>query len=293
MLVLEKLKLLFVLYLSVVFQKKVSVLLCPTTILADQHFITCMERLSPLGVSIGLLSRFKSKKEQSLVIEALQKGTIDVLVGTHRVLSDDVSIPNLSLLVIDEEHRFGVKHKEKIRSLKSSLDVLTLTATPIPRTLQQSLIGLRDLSTILTPPISRKPIQTYVHYFNWDLIFSSISFEIERGGQVYFLHNDIKSIPILINKIKNKFKNLVVEGVSGKMSTKELEPLVLSFFSGNIDVLVCTTIIESGLDVTNANTIIVNNAQDFGLSQLYQIRGRVGRGKKQAYCFLLIPQKNS
>jgi transcription-repair coupling factor (superfamily II helicase) len=153
------------------------------------------------------------------------------------------------------------------------------------------LVGLRDLSTILTPPKSRRPILTSVRYFNWDLIFSTIEFELERGGQTYFLHNDIKSIPIIINKIKNRFKNVKIEGVSGKIPSKELEPIVLSFFSGKIDILVCTTIIESGLDVTNANTIIINNAQDFGLSQLYQIRGRVGRGEKQARCLLLVPQK--
>ena len=270
---------------------KVSVLLCPTTILADQHYITCKERLGPLGVRIGLLSRFRSKKEQLETLGGLQKGSVDVLVGTHRVLSSDVNIPNLSLLIIDEEHRFGVKHKEKIRSLKNHLDVLTLTATPIPRTLQQSLVGLRDLSTILTPPKSRKPILTSVRYFDWGLIFSTIEFELERGGQIYFLHNDIKSIPIIINKIKKRFKDVVVGGVSGKMPSKDLEPIVLSFFSGKINVLVCTTIIESGLDVTNANTIIINNAQDFGLSQLYQIRGRVGRGGKQARCVLLVPQK--
>ena len=270
---------------------KASILLCPTTILADQHYITCKERLEPLGVRVGLLSRFRSKKEQAKTLEGLKKGVVDVLVGTHRVLSGDVDIPNLSLLVIDEEHRFGVKHKEKIRSLKNHLDVLTLTATPIPRTLQQSLVGLRDLSTILTPPKSRRPILTSVRYFNWDLIFSTIEFELERGGQTYFLHNDIKSIPIIINKIKNRFKNVKIEGVSGKIPSKELEPIVLSFFSGKIDILVCTTIIESGLDVTNANTIIINNAQDFGLSQLYQIRGRVGRGEKQARCLLLVPQK--
>lgn len=270
---------------------KVSILLCPTTILADQHFITCSERLEPLGVSVGLLSRFKSKKEQLEIVKGLKDGEFDVLVGTHRLLSDDISIPNLSLLVIDEEHRFGVRHKEKIRSLKKNLDVLTLTATPIPRTLQQSLVGLRDLSTILTPPVSRKPIKTSVHYFNWDLIFTNIEFELSRGGQVYFLHNDIKSIPIIINRIKKQFKDIVVNGISGKMTNRELEPLILSFFGGEIDVLVCTTIIESGLDVTNANTIIINNAQDFGLSQLYQIRGRVGRGKKQANCLLMIPQR--
>ena len=174
--------------------------------MADQHFITCKERLEPLGVSVGLLSRFKSKKEQFEIINGLKAGSYDVLVGTHRLLSSDVVVPNLSLLVIDEEHRFGVGHKEKIRSLKKDLDVLTLTATPIPRTLQQSLVGLKDLSTILTPPISRKPIRTNVHYFDWDLIFSNIEYEIKRGGQVYFLHNDIKSIPIIVNKIQKRFK---------------------------------------------------------------------------------------
>lgn len=270
---------------------KVSILLCPTTILADQHFITCKERLEPLGVSVGLLSRFKSKKEQLEIINGLKAGSYDVLVGTHRLLSSDVIVPNLSLLVIDEEHRFGVSHKEKIRSLKKDLDVLTLTATPIPRTLQQSLVGLKDLSTILTPPISRKPIRTSVHYFDWDLIFSNIEYEIKRGGQVYFLHNDIKSIPIIVNKIQKRFRSFTVKGISGKMTNRELEPIVLSFFSGNINILVCTTIIESGLDVTNANTIIINNAQDFGLSQLYQIRGRVGRGRKQAVCLLVIPKR--
>ena len=271
--------------------KKVSVLLCPTTILADQHYITCKERLSPLGVTIGLLSRFRSKKEQSETLKDLVNNKIDVLVGTHRLLSSDVKIPNLGLLIVDEEHRFGVRHKEKIREFKTHLDILTLTATPIPRTLQQSLVGLRSLSTILTPPKSRKPIFTSVRYFDWELIFSNIKAEVDRGGQVYFLHNDIKSIPIIINKIKNKFDSVVVEGVNGKMASRELEPVVLSFFSGEIDILVCTTIIESGLDITNANTIIINNAQDFGLSQLYQIRGRVGRGKKQAHCLLLVPQK--
>ena len=271
--------------------EKVSVLLCPTTILADQHYITCKERLGPLGVSIGLLSRFKSKKEQQETLKDLKNNKIDVLVGTHRVLSPDVVVPEMGLLIIDEEHRFGVGHKEKIRTLKSHLDVLTLTATPIPRTLQQSLVGLRDLSTILTPPKSRKPIHTSVRYFDWGVIFSNIEAELERGGQVYFLHNDIKTIPSIIDRFKSRFKKAKIEGISGKMASSELEPLVLSFFAGKIDVLVCTTIIESGLDVTNANSIIINNAQDFGLSQLYQIRGRVGRGVKQAHCLLLVPQK--
>ena len=270
---------------------KVSALLCPTTILADQHFITCKERLSQFGVSISLLSRFKTKKEQSKTISLVKQGKIDVLIGTHRLLSKDVEISNLGLLVIDEEHRFGVNHKEKIRSFKNNVDVLTLTATPIPRTLQQALVGLKNLTTIKTPPTSRKPINTFVKYFNWPLVFSHIQKEINRGGQVYFLYNDIKSIPFVVKKIKDRFPKRIIVGASGKMDSKNLENTVLGFFDGFIDVLVCTTIIESGLDVTNANTIIINNAQNFGLAQLYQIRGRVGRGKRQASCLLLIPPK--
>ena len=269
---------------------KVSVLLCPTTILADQHFITCKERLSQLGVSISLLSRFKSKKEQLQTISLLKNGKVDVLIGTHRLLSKDVKFKNVGLLIIDEEHRFGVNHKERIRSFKKRVDVLTLTATPIPRTLQQALVGLRDLTTIKTPPISRKPINTFVKYFSWSLIFSHIQKEINRKGQVYFLYNDTKSIPFVVKKIQDRFKKNVVVGASGKTESKELEDTILGFFNGSIDILVCTTIIESGLDVTNANTMIINNAQNFGLAQLYQIRGRVGRGKRQASCLLLLPR---
>ena len=272
---------------------KVSVLLCPTTILADQHFITCKERLSQLGVSISLLSRFKSKKEQLQTLSLLKKGKIDILIGTHRLLSKDVKFVNVGLLVIDEEHRFGVSHKEKIRSFKNKIDVLTLTATPIPRTLQQALVGLRDLTMIKTAPVSRKPINTLVKYFNWPLVFSHIQKELNRRGQVYFLYNDTKSIPFVVKKTQDRFKGKVVVGASAKVKNKELEDIILAFFEGSIDILICTTIIESGLDVTNANTIIINNAQNFGLAQLYQIRGRVGRGKRQAYCLLLIPPGKS
>ena len=269
---------------------RVCVFLCPTTILADQHYITCKERLGPMGVNVSLLSRFKTKKEQSLTIKQLKEGRTDVLIGTHRILSKDVEIPKLGLLVIDEEHRFGVKHKEQIRMLKDGVDVLAMTATPIPRTLQQSLVGLKDISTISTPPKSRRPIFTSIRYFDWELIFERIGNELSRGGQVYFLNNDIGTIPFIVEKIKRRFGDFIVAGASGKMATKDLESAVLGFFSGEVDVLVSTTIIESGLDVTNANTMIVNNAQNFGLSQLYQIRGRVGRGKRQASCLLLIPK---
>jgi len=274
-----------------VLSKKQSVFLCPTTILADQHFITCTERLGPLGIKIGLLSRFKTKKEQLKTLSLLQKKEIDVLIGTHRILSQDVVIPELGILVVDEEHRFGVSHKEKIRSMKQQVDVLTLSATPIPRTLQQSLVGIRDVSLIQTPPKSRKPIETTVRYFDWETICIYIERELSRGGQVYFLHNKVDGLAFFTHKLQDAFPHVVVENIHGQMNSRELESKILSFFNGGIDILACTTIIESGLDVTNANCIIVNDAQNFGLSQLYQIRGRVGRGQNQAHCLLLVPRK--
>ena len=269
---------------------KQSLFLCPTTILADQHYISCKERLGHLGVKISLLSRFKSKREQKLIVEEIKMNKVDVVIATHRALSKDVSFPNLGLLVIDEEHRFGVNHKEKIRAIKKNVDVLTLTATPIPRTLQQSLVGIRAVSLIQTPPKSRKPIETSVRYFDWEVAFSHINVELRRGGQVFFLQNDIKSIFLYQQKIQKRFSNFSVESLHGKMPPSEMEEKILSFFDGAIDVLVCTTIIESGLDIPNANCIIINDAQNFGLSQLYQIRGRVGRGERQARCLLFVPQ---
>ena len=268
---------------------RVSVFLCPTTILADQHYMTCQERLGSLGVSVSLLSRFKSRAEQTKIIEDLKLKKIDVLIGTHRVLSKDVVLPGLGLLVIDEEHRFGVGHKETIKKIRNGIDVLTLTATPIPRTLQQTLVGLKDISVMLSPPKTRRPILTTVKFFDWSLVFSRVEFELMRSGQVYYLNNDITSIPSTVEKLRKRFPENVVAGASGKMGSKELEKIVLSFFRGDIDILVCTTIIESGLDVTNANSIIIKDAQNLGLAQLYQIRGRVGRGDRQAYCHLLVP----
>ena len=270
---------------------KLSVFLCPTTILADQHYMTCHDRLTSLGLSVGLLSRFKSKAQQTQIIKDLFNRKIDVLVGTHRILSKDIVLTNLGLLIIDEEHRFGVKDKETIRRIREGVDVLTLTATPIPRTLQQSLVGLKDVSIMLTPPETRKPIITFVKYFDWSLVFSRVEFELSRSGQVYFLNNDISTIPSTVDRLRKRFPNNRIAGASGKMSSKDLEVVVLAFFNGEMDVLVCTTIIESGLDVTNANSIIIRDAQNLGLAQLYQIRGRVGRGYKQGYCHLLIPKK--
>ncbi len=263
--------------------------LTPTTILADQHFISASSRLTPLGVRVELLSRFKTKTEQKKILDAMMCGQVDLVIGTHRLLSDDVRFPGLGLLIIDEEHRFGVRHKERLKQLKLKVDVITLTATPIPRTLQQSLLGIRDISRIDTPPKTRKPIQTFVKFFDWSLIRQVLQNELSRGGQAYFLHNDINALPFFFEKMTAFFPDHSVAFAHGKMNSRDLERIVLSFFNGKLDILLCTTIIESGLDVPNANTIIINNAQQFGLAQLYQIRGRVGRGYRQAFCYLLLP----
>ena len=278
---------------SVVSSGRCVFFLAPTTVLSDQHFITCKNRLNPLGINVELLSRFRTKKEQGLVLSDLKNKKIDVLVGTHRLLSNDVVTKNLGLLIVDEEHRFGVKNKERIKTLKAGVDVLTLTATPIPRTLQQSLVGLKDTSKIETPPSTRLPIKTHVRHFSWRLILSSIRDELTRGGQVYFVNNDIKSLSFYQDRLVSSFPNHRVDVAHSKKSTGALEKSVLGFFNGDVDVLVCTSIVESGLDIPNANTIIINNAHRFGLSQLYQIRGRVGRGVRQAVCYLYIPKKLS
>ncbi len=270
---------------------KVVFFLSPTTVLSDQHFITSKNRLEHLGVNIELLSRFKSKKEQSKIINDLSNNKIDLVIGTHRLLSDDVPVKNLGLLIVDEEHKFGVKHKNKIQHLKKHTDILTLTATPIPRTLQQSLVGIRDTSRITTPPLNKLPIKTYIKRFDWGWIKDSIEKETSRGGQVYFLHNNIKDLEKIRQELSRFFPNLNIQIGNGQMHSKDLEKIILGFFEGKIDVLVCTTIIESGLDVTNANLIIIDNAHKFGLSQLYQIRGRVGRSSREGSCYLSIPKK--
>ena len=274
----------------VAFSKQV-VLLCPTTVLSDQHYITAKERLEPLGVSVALLSRFQTKKTQTEVLGQVLTGNINLVIGTHRLLSDDVVMPFLGLLIIDEEHRFGVKHKESIRALKNNVDVLSMSATPIPRTLQQSMLGIRDISRIETPPTTRKPISTFVEFFSWKRTEQIIEKELLRGGQVYFLHNNVESIEYYVEKIQNLFPNERVDFIHGQQNSKDLEKNLLGFFGGKISVLVCSTIIESGLDVSNANCIIINNPQNLGLSQLYQIRGRVGRSSRQASCYLFVPKK--
>ena len=268
---------------------RVVFVMAPTTVLANQHYISFGRRLSPLGVVVELLSRFRTKREQTKIIGALAGGKVDVLVGTHRLISDDVYTETLGLIVIDEEHRFGVKHKEKIKSLRPTVDILTLTATPIPRTLKQSLVGLKNISNINTPPRSRRPIKTFLHYFDWEKIFNIIKREASRGGQVYFVNNNIESLPFLAKKIKKRFPHLSTQVAHGKTKSKTLESVMLGFFKNEIGVLCCTTIVGSGLDISNANTIIINNAHRLGLSQLYQLRGRVGRGGRQAFCYLLVP----
>ena len=269
---------------------KAVFMLAPTTVLANQHYIGFVKRFSPLGVSVELLSRFRSKAEQKEIIDRAIQGSVDILVGTHRLLSDDVKVENLGLFIIDEEHRFGVKQKEKIKKIKPFVDVLSFTATPIPRTLKQSLVGLKNISIIDTPPKSRRPVKTVVSYFDWKKIFKAVELEINRGGQLYFVHNDIDTLSFLANKIQNEFEKIKVHVAHGQLSSRKLEPIMLSFFKNEIDVLCCTTIVGSGLDVSSANTIIINNAHYFGLSQLYQLRGRVGRSPSQAYCYLLVPK---
>ncbi|SFF14261.1 transcription-repair coupling factor [Bacillus sp. OV194] len=259
--------------------------LVPTTILAQQHYETFRERFAEFPISIGSLSRFRSKKEQSEVTKGLKNGTVDIVIGTHRLLSKDVQYHDLGLLIIDEEQRFGVTHKEKIKRLKSNVDVLTLTATPIPRTLHMSMLGVRDLSVIETPPENRFPVQTYVVEYNASLVREAIERELGRGGQVYFLYNRVETIDRMAEQISALIPDVRVAAAHGQMSENELESVMLDFLEGNIDVLVSTTIIETGVDIPNVNTLIVYDADKMGLSQLYQLRGRVGRSNRVAYAY--------
>lgn len=274
-----------------VMDSKQVAFLVPTTILAQQHFNTIRERFANFPVRVDMLSRFRSKADQKLIIENLKSGVIDIIVGTHRLLSKDVVFKDLGLLIIDEEQRFGVKHKEKLKKLKETVDVLTLTATPIPRTLHMSLSGIRDMSIIEDPPEERYPVQTYVVEFNEQMIRDAILKELARGGQVYFVYNRVETI----DKITASLKKLVPEarfGIGhGQMSERELERVMISFLEKEIDVLVCTTIIETGLDIANVNTIIIYDADKMGLSQLYQLRGRVGRSNRIAYGYFVY-EKN-
>lgn len=260
-------------------------LLVPTTILAQQHFETVRERFQDYPINIGLLSRFRTRKEINETNKGLSNGTVDMVIGTHRLLSKDIKYKDLGLLIIDEEQRFGVTHKEKIKQLKANVDVLTLTATPIPRTLHMSMLGVRDLSVIETPPENRFPVQTYVVEYNGGLVRESIEREMARGGQVFFLYNRVEDIERKTDEISMLIPDARVTYAHGKMTENELESVMLSFLEGEYDVLVSTTIIETGVDIPNVNTLIVNDADKMGLSQLYQLRGRVGRSNRIAYAY--------
>ena len=261
--------------------------LCPTTILANQQFNNAMRRFKGFPIEIRVLNRFVSNKEASKIVNAFNNGEVDILFGTHRVLSKDIKPKNLGLLVIDEEHKFGVLHKEKIKEYKENVDVLTLTATPIPRTLQMSLIGIRSLSLIETPPKNRYPVQTYVMDENDAIIRDAIYKEMSRGGQVFILYNNVQTIERKVNKIQRLVPDARIEYAHGQLSKNDLENRMIDFIDHKYDILICTTIIENGIDIPNVNTLIVLEADRFGLSQLYQIRGRVGRSDKIAYCYLM------
>lgn len=265
--------------------KQVAVL-APTTVLVQQHYDTFSRRMAAFPVRVEMISRFRSAKEQSDIVQRLARGEIDIIIGTHRLLSKDVTFKDLGLLVIDEEQRFGVRHKERIKQLRTNVDVITLTATPIPRTLHMALAGIRDLSVIDTPPEDRIPIKTYVLPYDENLIREAILRELDRGGQVYFVHNRVQSIYYVADRLRQLVPEARIAVGHGQLDERELERVMLDFFTGKDDVLVCTTIIESGLDVPNANTIIIDDATNFGLAQLYQLRGRVGRSTQRAYAYL-------
>ena len=262
-------------------------LLCPTTILSQQHYNNAIERFKSFDVEIGLMNRFVTAKKQKQIIKDLSEGKIDLLIGTHRILSEDIKFKNLGLLVIDEEQRFGVKHKEKIKQYKTNIDVLTLSATPIPRTLQMSMTGVRSLSLIETPPTNRYPVQTYVLEENKQIIKDAIYKELARNGQAFILYNHIDDMQVKMAEISHLVPEAKIVCAHGKMDKNELEDVMIKFQNREYDILLCTTIIETGIDIPSVNTLIIIDADCFGLSQLYQIRGRVGRSNKIAYCYLM------
>jgi len=268
---------------------KQAAVLVPTTILAFQHYQTFKNRLKEFPVTVDFINRFKSAKEKKETLQKLKEGKIDILIGTHGILGKDVKFKDLGILIVDEEQKFGVAHKEKIKTLRTSVDCLTLTATPIPRTLQFSLMGARDLSIINTAPPNRQPIQTEVQLFNEDLIREAVYFETERGGQVFFIHNRVAGLAEMAALIQALCPDLSIGFAHGQMEGSKLEENILDFIDRKYDVLVCTNIVESGVDIANVNTIIINNAHQFGLSDLHQLRGRVGRSNKKAFCYLLSP----
>ena len=272
--------------------KQVAVLV-PTTVLALQHYHTFKKRFDGFPVTIEYLNRFKTAKQQGEILQQLEKGHIDIIIGTHRLTGKDVKFKDLGLLVIDEEQKFGVAAKEKLKAMKANVDTLTLTATPIPRTLQFSMMGARDLSVINTPPPNRHPVQTELHSFDQELIRDAIQFELSRNGQVFFIHNRVQNIMDIHDFIASCVPGIRIGVAHGQMESRQLEDIMLGFINGDYDVLLCTTIVESGLDIPNANTIIINDAHRYGLSDLHQLRGRVGRSNRRAFCYLLTPPLNT
>jgi transcription-repair coupling factor (superfamily II helicase) len=268
--------------------KQVAVL-TPTTVLSFQHYETFRKRFSQFPINVEMISRFRTPKEQKLILEKLEAGEVDILIGTHRLLSKDLKFQDLGLLVVDEEQRFGVRHKERLKQMRQQIDVLSMSATPIPRTLHMSLVGLRDMSVIETPPKDRMAIQTVVAKFDEKLIRTAVELELERGGQVYFVHNRVETIYELAAKIQELVPQARVVVGHGQMGEAELEKTLLAFMNHEYDVFVATTIIENGIDIPLANTIVINRADRHGLSELYQLRGRVGRSNRRAYAYLLIP----
>ncbi|TFG38549.1 MAG: DEAD/DEAH box helicase, partial [Syntrophobacterales bacterium] len=269
--------------------KQVAILV-PTTILAEQHYQTFVKRFEKYPLRVEVLNRFKTKSQQAAIVENINKGLVDIVIGTHRIVQKDVTFKDLGLVIIDEEQRFGVKHKEMLKKLRTTVDVLTLTATPIPRTLQLSLVGIRDLSVIDTPPPDRQSVKVQVCEFDEDVIREAIGNELAQGGQVFFVHDRVKSIESVARFVENLVPEAKIGVVHGQMKSGEIENVMLKFVHKEVDVLVCTTIIGSGLDIPSANTIIINRADRLGLSHLYQLRGRVGRSKEEAYAYLLIPE---
>lgn len=272
--------------------KQVAVMV-PTTILADQHWKTFRERMKDTAVQIEAISRFRSKAEQTDILRRAREGKIDILIGTHRIASKDVAFRDLGLLIIDEEQRFGVSIKERLKEFRASVDVLTLTATPIPRTLQFALMGARDLSVINTPPPNRQPVLTEIHSYDPRLVRDAIMQEVSRGGQVFFIHNRVENIEQIASMVRSLLPDIRVKFAHGQMSGRELEKIIMDFYDHKFDVLISTNIVENGIDISNANTIIINQANHFGLSELHQLRGRVGRSNRKAYCYLITPPMES
>ncbi|MFH1394959.1 MAG: transcription-repair coupling factor [Candidatus Omnitrophota bacterium] len=267
---------------------KQTAFLVPTTILAEQHTNTFFKRMEKFGVNIKMLNRFRTQTEQAKIVEGITSGKVDIVIGTHRLLSSDVRFKDLGLLIIDEEQRFGVKHKEKIKKMKVNVDILTLTATPIPRTLYLALMGGKDISMIETPPLERSPIDTQIVEYNNAVIRRAMQKELDRGGQVYYLHNRVETIEKTAANVRKLIPGARLMVGHGQMSSKMLESTMIKFIRGEIDILVCTTIIESGIDIPNANTMIIDNADKFGLADLYQLRGRIGRFDRKAYAYLMV-----